>query len=66
MDTAHPSKPVIFTAIWIEALLANGATQKFIAQRYGTTESNLSNWLKKYGLRRNREYDGPKRVSEKG
>ena len=43
----------------IEALLANGATQKFIAQRYGTTESNLSNWLKKYGLRRNREYDGP-------
>jgi len=43
----------------IEALLANGATQKFIAQRYGTTESNLSNWLKKHGLRRNREYDGP-------
>lgn len=36
----------------IEALLANGSTQKFIAQRYGTTESNLSLWLKKRGLRR--------------
>jgi DNA invertase Pin-like site-specific DNA recombinase len=31
----------------IEALLANGATQKFIAQRYGTTEANLSRWLRK-------------------
>lgn len=35
----------------IEALLANGSTQKFIAQRYGTTEANLSRWLKKHGLR---------------
>ena len=26
----------------IEALLANGSTQKFIANRYGTTEANLS------------------------
>ena len=34
----------------IEALLANGATQKFIAQRYGSTEANLHNWLKKLGL----------------
>ena len=31
----------------IEALLANGSTQKFIAARYRTTESNLHNWLKK-------------------
>lgn len=31
----------------IEALLANGSTQKFIANRYGTTEANLSRWLKK-------------------
>jgi DNA invertase Pin-like site-specific DNA recombinase len=38
----------------IEALLANGSTQKFIAQRYNTTESNLSNWLNKHGLRRKR------------
>lgn len=38
----------------IEALMANGATQKFIAERYGTTEANLSRWLKKHGLRRNR------------
>lgn len=36
----------------IETLLANGSTQKFIAERYGTTESNLSNWLKKRGLRK--------------
>jgi len=36
----------------IEALLANGATQKFIAHRYNTTEANLSRWLKKHGLRR--------------
>lgn len=36
----------------IEALLANGSTQKFIANRYGTTEANLSLWLKKHGLRR--------------
>ena len=34
----------------IEALLANGATQKFIAKRYGSTESNLHHWLKKRGL----------------
>jgi DNA invertase Pin-like site-specific DNA recombinase len=36
----------------IEALMTNGATQKFIAERYGTTEANLSRWLKKHGLRR--------------
>lgn len=38
----------------IKALMANGATQKFIAERYDTTEANLSRWLKKHGLRRNR------------
>jgi DNA invertase Pin-like site-specific DNA recombinase len=31
----------------IEALLLNGSKQKFIANRYKTTESNLSNWIKK-------------------
>ena len=31
----------------IEALLANGSTQKFIAGRYGTTEANLHRWLTK-------------------
>lgn len=36
----------------IEALLANGSTQTFIAKRYGTTEANLSHWLKKHGLKR--------------
>ncbi|MGE3542193.1 MAG: recombinase family protein [Candidatus Tectimicrobiota bacterium] len=35
----------------IEALLANGATQKFIARRYGTTEGNLHHWLKQRGVR---------------
>jgi len=36
----------------IEALLNNGSTQRFIAQRYGTTETNLSRWLLRHGLRR--------------
>jgi len=36
----------------IEALLANGSTQKFIAKRYGTTEANLSRWLKRHRLHR--------------
>jgi len=35
----------------IEALLSNGSTQKFIANRYGTTEANLYNWLLKHGLK---------------
>ena len=34
----------------IEALLANGSTQKFIAQRYHTTAANLHNWMKKRGI----------------
>lgn len=34
----------------IEALLANGSTQRFIARRYKTTEANLHNWIKKHGL----------------
>lgn len=36
----------------IEALLNNGATQKFIAQRYKTTEANLHRWLKRHKLLR--------------
>lgn len=36
----------------IEALLKNGSTQKFIANRYDTTEANLHNWLKKNDLKR--------------
>jgi DNA invertase Pin-like site-specific DNA recombinase len=38
----------------IEGLLANGSTQKFIAQRYHTTQANLHNWLKKHGLKASR------------
>jgi len=44
LDKYHPE---------IEALLANGSTQRFIAKRYGTTESNLSRWMKKKKLKRN-------------
>lgn len=36
--------------IEIEALLKNGSTKKFIAQRYNTTQANLFNWLKKNNL----------------
>jgi DNA invertase Pin-like site-specific DNA recombinase len=36
----------------IERLLANGSTQKHIAQRFGTTEANLSRWMKKHALKR--------------
>ncbi len=37
----------------IEALMQNGSTQKFIANRYGTMEANLHNWLKKNDIKRN-------------
>ena len=36
----------------IEALLANGATKTFIAERYSTTPANLTNWMKKHGVNR--------------
>lgn len=39
----------------IEALLANGSTQKYIASRYHTTEANLSRWIAKYKLKRVKE-----------
>ena len=39
----------------IEALLANGSTQAFIAKRYGTTPANLSNWIRKHGITRHRQ-----------
>ena len=38
----------------IEALLANGSTQRFIAKRYNTTPANLANWMKKHGIRKPR------------
>jgi DNA invertase Pin-like site-specific DNA recombinase len=31
----------------IVALLKNGSTKTFVAKRYGTTQANLHNWLKK-------------------
>ena len=36
----------------IQSLLENGSTQRFIAQRYHTTEANLHNWLKKHGMKK--------------
>lgn len=36
----------------IEALLANGSTQRFIATRYDTTPENLSVWLRKHKINR--------------
>lgn len=40
----------------IEQLLDIGVTQRFIASRYQTTESNLSSWMKRRGLKR-RKFD---------
>jgi DNA invertase Pin-like site-specific DNA recombinase len=36
----------------IEALLKNGSTQRFVARRYGCSETNLNNWLKKNKINR--------------
>lgn len=36
----------------IEALIANSSTQKFVAQRYGTSEVNISRWIEKHGLKK--------------
>ena len=36
----------------IEALLSSGSTQRFIAKRYGTTEANLHNWMRKHGVKK--------------
>ena len=37
----------------IEALLKNGSTKKFIANRYNSTPANLFNWLKKNKINNN-------------
>lgn len=39
----------------IEALLETGFTQRYIASRFNTTESNLSRWMKKHGLKRKKQ-----------
>ncbi len=36
----------------IEALLLNGSSQKYIADRYRITEATLSNWIKKNGIKK--------------
>ena len=36
----------------IEALLANGSIQKFIAMRYNSSPANLANWMKKHGIKK--------------
>ena len=56
IDAADPSyvggTGLIFPVLFFFMALANGATQKFIANRYGTTEANLHHWMKKRGLKR--------------
>jgi hypothetical protein len=47
----------------IEALLANGSTQRFIAQRYNTGEANLHNWMKKRGIKRPKSAAAPVSLS---
>ncbi len=47
----------------IEALLANGSTQKFIAQRYSTTEANLHNWMRKRGIKKPKSATAPMSLS---
>ncbi|KAA3664601.1 MAG: resolvase [Chloroflexi bacterium] len=39
----------------IEALLETGSTQRYIASRFDTTESNLSRWMQKHGLKRKKQ-----------
>ena len=51
--TPRPSK-LDAVAGTIEMLLNSGETQSAIAQRFGTTESNLHAWMRRRGLRRNR------------
>ncbi|EFH88268.1 resolvase domain protein [Ktedonobacter racemifer DSM 44963] len=34
----------------IRALIKNGSTKTWIAQRYGTTRRNLSHWLKQHSI----------------
>lgn len=36
----------------IRALLANGSSQRFIARRYGTSESNLKRWMIAHKIKR--------------
>lgn len=43
----------------IEALLVNGSTKAFIAERYKTTPTNLSNWMKKHGITRSKKEGTP-------
>ena len=53
LDPCGPGKSKLDAfRLEIEALLANGSTQKFIAQRYNTTEANLHNWMKKRDIQK--------------
>lgn len=41
----------------IETLLETGSTQRYIASRFNTTESNFSRWMKKHRLTRKKQSD---------
>ncbi|MCG8524656.1 MAG: hypothetical protein MI744_20815 [Pseudomonadales bacterium] len=51
--TPRPSKLDPYTDE-IQVLLKQGLTQGEIAKRYNTSDSNLHEWIKRHGLRRDR------------
>ncbi len=42
----------------IEALLANGSTKRFIANRYNSSYANLHKWLNKHGIKTPKDLQG--------
>ncbi len=42
----------------IEALLANGSTKRFIANRYNSSYANLHKWLNKHGIKAPKDSQG--------
>jgi hypothetical protein len=41
----------VMLIVSVVLLVLTNTTQRFIAQRYHTTEANLHNWLKKNGIK---------------
>lgn len=39
-------------AVEIQSLISNGATKRFVARRYSTTESNLFHWMKRHNVQK--------------
>ena len=47
-----PQFDLVDVAQEVHRLNANGSPQKFVAKRYNTTPGNLSNWIKKNGIKK--------------